>query len=123
MTAVLALSDRGINSFAQFATVIIIFIFVLGLAYLTTRFIAKYEKNQIVNKNIEIIETFRLSTNKFIAIVRVGEKYLALAIGKDTVTMLTELNADDLNLVSSDQVPTETFQEILNKAKNLIHKK
>lgn len=123
MTAILALSDSRVDSFAQFTTVIFIFILVLGLAYFTTRFIAKYEKNQNVNKNIEIIETYRLATNKFIAIVRVGEKYLALAIGKDDVTMLTELNEDDLNLVSPDKISTETFQDVLNKAKSLIHKK
>lgn len=123
MEALLGLDTSALESFAQLITVILIFLFVLALTYYTTRFVGKYQKTQMQSRNIEVIETFKVTANKFIQIVRTGDKYLVIAIGKDSITMLAELTEDELDFTPAETKGTESFQEILNKAKELVHKK
>ncbi len=91
---VLLTSDSG--SYAQFVTVLILFVVVLGLTALVTRWLAGYQKQQGGNNNIEILEAGRIGNNKYIQLVRVGEKIMAIAVCKDTVTMLGEIPKEQL---------------------------
>ena len=110
----LTMSD-GMSSYLQFITVLIIFVFVLAITLWTTRWIAGYQKSKSLNANMELIESFRLTNNKYIQIIRIGQKYLAVAIGKDSVTMLTEIPEDQLVLSDSAQTSMPNFKELLQK--------
>ena len=118
---ILTISD-SIDSFVQFLTVLIIFIFVLVITYLTTRYIAGVQKNRIRTGNMEIIETLRISNNKYLQIVKVGNRYLVMAVCRDTVTMLTELDEKELVFVESDTVSLPDFKGILEKATQMQKK-
>jgi len=121
---VIALSQSSrLESVWQLFTVSIVFVVVLGLAYYTTKWMAKIQKRQAFNKNIEVIETFKVTTNKYIQIVRTGEKYLVIAVGKDTITMLTEIDKEQIELSDNNLEQNESFSEILSKLKDLKHKK
>ena len=109
----------GIDMTAQFLTVVFILVIVLALAYVTTKWIANYQKGKNVNCNVEIIEVSKIAANKYIEIVRCGEKYLAIAIGKDTVTMLCELSKEQLNLDDENQSKSGGFKDLLEKAKTV----
>ena len=111
---ILTVSDRT-SSYLQFVTVLIIFVFVLAITLWTTRWIAGYQKTRNLNANMELIESFRLANNKYVQIIRVGQKYLAVAVGKDSVTMLTEIPEDQLMLLDSTQTPMPGFKELLQK--------
>ena len=118
---ILTISD-SIDSFVQFLTVLIIFIFVLIITYLTTRYIAGVQKNKIRTGNMELIETLRISNNKYLQIVKAGSKYLVMAVCRDTVTMLTELDEKELVFVENDTVSLPDFKGILEKAKQMQKK-
>ena len=112
-----------IESVAQFLTVLIIFIFVLAATWFTTKFIAGYQKGMLKGQNFEIIDTFRLTQNKYVQIMRVGNRYLALAICKDTVTVLCELEESDV--IRTDELSEKkplSFEDFLEKAKKLASK-
>jgi len=109
---VLAASSAG--SYAQFITVLLIFVVVLGITVLTTRWIANYQKQQSVNENVQVIETTRIANNKYIQIIRVGAKYMAVAVCKDTVTMLGEIPEEELK--EEKPVQNFSFREFLDKA-------
>lgn len=104
-----------VDSYAQFLAVLVVFVLVLGLTAWVTKWIANYQKQQSVNYNIEVLETTRLSGNKYIQIVRVGEKYVALAVCKDTVTKICEVPVEQLKerTASNQELP---FRELFNKA-------
>ena len=114
---ILAVSERT-DSYIQFITVLIIFLFVLLVTYCVTKWTAGYQRSQAANANAEILETIRLSGNKYIQIIRVGRKYLALAICKDTVTMLTEIPEQDLIFSDGSANKTLGFKDILEKIQN-----
>lgn len=122
MNVVLSVYHKG-NSFVQLMTMLIVFAFVLVLTYFATRFVAKYQKGMADNKrNIQVIETFRLTTNKYIQIIRAGEKYLVVGIGKDTITMLTELSEEEIQFAEETEYAGIKFQDVLEKAKALKKK-
>jgi flagellar protein FliO/FliZ len=105
----------GITGIIQFVTVVVIFIFVVGITLITTRWIANYQKGATFAGNIEVIETFRLTTNKYVQIIRVGEKYLAIAIGKDEVQFLAELDSEDIQRIPASQGVLPDFAGLLGR--------
>lgn len=117
-------STTGIDSFAQFLTVLLIFVGVLFLTYFSTKWIATYQKGKMFSSNIRVIETFKISSNKFIQIVRIGGTYYAIAIGKDEVTLLGELKEDEIQISESSQGFSQMdFRQILEKTKKINIKK
>ena len=102
------------DSYAQFITVLAVFVLVLAVTAAVTKWIAGYQKQQCANMNIEVIEMTRITNNKYIQIVRVGETYLAIAVCKDTVTLLGEIPEEQLNRGDSGQ--GFHFRELLDKA-------
>lgn len=111
---ILAVSGRT-DSYVQFMTVLILFVFVLGITYLVTRWIGGFQKSAAPNANMEIVETLRLSNNKYVQIIRVGQKYLAVAVCKDSVTMLTEVPKGDLCLSEGKPGGISGFKDVLAK--------
>ena len=108
-----------ISSIAQFITVLLIFLFVCVITYYTTKFIASFQSGKNHAKNIDVIETYRITNNKFIQIVRTGEKYMAIAVCKDSVTLLCELKEEEIVKQDLDGQQTESFKEIFEKVKQM----
>ena len=101
------------DSYAQFITVLLLFVLVLGITALTTRWIANYQKQAGTNENIQVIETARIANNKFVQIIRTGEKYFVVAVCKDTVTMLGEIPGEQLK--TGDPPQGFRFRELFDK--------
>lgn len=80
------------DGYLQFMTVLLLFLFVLAVTYVATRWIAGYQKGKSAGSNIELIETARIAPNKYLQLVRAGSKYLLIAVGKDEIHMLAELS-------------------------------
>lgn len=104
----------AVDGYAQLITVLLIFVLVLTVTALTTKWMANYQKQQGSNANIHVIETTRIANNKFVQIIRVGEKYIAVAVCKDTVTMLGEIPSDQIKL--PEDARGLTFKSIFEKA-------
>ena len=110
------------DSYLQFITVLVLFVFVLGITYVTTRWIANYQKGKNAGGNLEVIETMRITNNKYIQIVRAGDKYLAIAVGKDEIHMLAELPEEELMFTDTNVSSNMDFGSILDKFKRLSRK-
>ena len=114
------------NGIAQFLTALCIFVFVLLLAIFTTRWVGSYQKGQMTNKNIKVVETFRISSTKYIQILQIGSKYIAVAVSKDNVTKIADLSKEDI--VSFEENPDRTdvsppgttFSRVLENMKEQI---
>ena len=112
------LTESGhVDSFVQFVTVLLLFLIVLFITYGVTRWISGIQKTQMMGRNMEVIDTMRISSTKYLQIVRAGEKYLVIAVCKDTVTMLTELSAEEVSLGGKNEVNSLSFREIMDKMK------
>lgn len=118
---VIASMSGRIEAFAQLLTLLIIFIFVLAVTYYVTRFVGNYQKNKLSGSNINILETMRIANNKYIQIVKIGSRVFAIAVAKDTVSYLCELDEDELIYKESSSgkmlINNDNFKEILEKFK------
>jgi flagellar protein FliO/FliZ len=118
---VIASMSSRIEAFAQLLTLLIIFIFVLAVTYYVTRFVGNYQKNKLSGSNINILETMRIANNKYIQIVKIGSRVFAIAVAKDTVSYLCELDEDELIYKESSSgkmlINNDDFKEILEKFK------
>ncbi len=112
----------GMDGYLQFMTVLILFVFVLAVTYLVTRWIARYQKGRTGTGNLEIVETCRISQNKYVQIIRAGEKYLVVAVGKDEIHMLSELSAEELVFLEQNQEQAASFANVLDKVKKMTEK-
>ena len=120
----LLVTTSTIDSAAQLLTIIVLFIVVLIATWLTTRYVAGVQKGKLSGSNFETVDTFRLSQNKYVQIMRIGHKYLAVAVCRDTVTVLCELQEDEITF--RDEGFTQkavSFEDFFNKAKEIAGKK
>lgn len=115
-----------LETFLQLIGSLIIFIFVLLMVYLVTKWMGSVQKGQSHNKNLHIVETIGVGNNKMISIVQAGTEYLVVSIGKDEVHLLTKLSREELADLSFEEErdsSSESFTEVLKKLKEKLHKK
>ncbi len=113
----------SVSSISQLITVVLIFVLVLAATFYVTKWIARYQKVSGVGSNIEILETCRLSTTKYIQIIRVASKYVVIAVCKDSVTVLTELNDEEYEPPALKPGETPDFNKEFTKVLERLKKK
>ena len=107
-----------IDSAAQFATVLLAFVFVLALTIIGTRLVGNFQKKQSRTGNFEALEGFRLTNNKYLQLVRIGKRYYVLAIGKDEIGVVTEVDREELEFSEENGIPGTGFGKLLSSAKD-----
>ena len=127
------LLTSSFQSVMQLIGVVLIFLVVLALTYLTSKCVGGYQRINMKNKNLQIIESIGVGNNKYIALIKAGEEYLVVAIGKDEITMLAQLTEEQLTevpqfdqngvLISGNSKTADNFQEVMEKVKNRFPKK
>lgn len=101
---------------AELIAILVIFVLVLAFTLFVTKRLAGYQRGQRAGSNIELVETCPAGNGKYIQIVRVGETYVAVAVCKDSVTLLATIPKEQL-LFSSQGGSGTKFKELFYKAK------
>ncbi len=115
------------DDFLELIGVLLIFVFVLAITYLGSKWMAGYQKVHMKSKNLQIIETVAAGNNKMICLVKAGTEYLVVAVGKDEIHPLATLTEEQLIDLSFKAEGTtrkeETFQEVFGQLKDRLSKK
>ena len=114
------------ESALRFITVFLIFILVLFISHLTTKFVGNYQKGQMSGGNIRLLEAARLNSNAYIQIVRVANRILVLAVSKESVSTLCELSEDEYESIREDAnnvSSNSAFVNFLDAAKKAYSQK
>lgn len=125
------LLNSWLSSVGQLIGVLAVFVLVLLLTWFVTRWISGYQQSQMHNQNLKVIETLKLTVNSYIQIIEVGDVYLAIAVSKDHIEKLAELDKDQLKIPkkqgmanhAAGQGMDESFHSILDKVKHRLPKK
>ena len=83
-----------------------------------SHYLHNHRKEIDEEEQAEIIEAIRLTSNKYVEIIRAGEdRYFVVAVGKDEVTVLGEISSDQLKDIdmSNSMESTMDFKAILEK--------
>jgi flagellar protein FliO/FliZ len=102
----------------QLLGLVFILIMILIAAYYTSKFVGKMSLGQFKNSNFKVIDTYRISPNKFIQIVKIANKYIVLAVGKDNINYITELDESEVLTKDDNAKENMNFKQILEKIKN-----
>ena len=116
-------STSSMSSILSVISLILIFIFIVALAYFTTKFIAKYQNNSMNSRsNIRVIESFSMGSNKFVAIIEVSNNFYVIGVGKEEITLIDKLDSDSISNIKNGQMKDFgkkiDFKEILSQIKN-----
>lgn len=107
--------------------------FVIGLIFLTAWLLKKMNKQNGTfgvygkNNSMKIVECLPISTDKQLLIVSVGGKNLLLGVSPAGVNLVTELNAEDMEIINLQALEGKNteldFKSILGGIKNLKNPK
>lgn len=110
------------SNFLQLLGIVIVFIIILVITYFTTKWIGSSGYAGGRCQNIKAVETYRIGQNKFIQILKAGDKYFLVGVSKDRIDLLAELNAEDLKFDENTKKEAVSFKDILSRV-NEKHKK
>lgn len=111
-------SGSGWESFIQLIGLIILLALIIAATYFTTRLIGNVKQGQMKNSNFTLIDAYRVSPNKLLQIVKIGDKYVVLAVCKDTITYITELDEDSVTARNYQTNEKLSFSKLFEKVRN-----
>lgn len=97
---------------------VIVFVIILVVAYFVTKWIGTSGITGTKSNNIKVIETYKITQSKYIQILRIADKYVAVAVCKDHIEYLTEINEEEIILPQTDGASNINFLQILKNVKN-----
>ena len=106
----------GNGGYLDIVVLIVVFILILVAAYYATKWVSTMGTNLQKNKNVKVLEVFRLSQTKFIYLVKIGDKVSALGVTKDHIEFICEVEEDSLHF-EQQFAAHGSFKEIFNKSK------
>lgn len=123
----LLLTTSSMDSFLELIGVLLVFVFVLVITYLCSKWMAGYQKIHMKSKNLQVIESIPAGNGKVISLVKAGTQYLVVGIGKDEMEHLATLTEEQLTDFSFQEEKSagkeESFQEIFGQFKERLSKK
>jgi flagellar protein FliO/FliZ len=113
------------ENFLQLLGVSILFIFVLIATYLTTKFVGNVKLGQYKNSNFKVLETYKITQNKYLQLIQIGKRYFVISVGKDIINFITELNETDIEFTEMGRKQvnfTDIIAKLTNKQNENEHK-
>jgi len=120
---ILEIGTSSTSSILQLLGVSILFIFILVITYYTTKFVGGVKLGQIKKGNFKVLETNKVTQNKYLQLIQIGTRYFVIAVGKDDIRLITELKEDEM--IKQDQLvkKNENFLDIITKITNIRNDK
>lgn len=106
------------GSLWQMFGLVLLLIIILFAAYYTSKFVGKMTMGQLKNSNFQVIDAYRITPNKVLQIIKVGNKFLLIAITKDEINLITELDESEVFIKDTGTKEIQSFKQILDKLKN-----
>lgn len=105
------------GNFMQLVGLVLLLIVILVGAYFTTKIVGGIKLQQLHNSNFHLIDSYRISPNKILQLVKIGNKFVVIAIGKDTMNVITELDEKEVIIRETGGAELPNFKQILDKLK------
>ena len=112
---IFSLGMSSTDNLLQLLGLVVLFIVILIITFYTTKLIGGIKAGQQKKGNIKVLETFRVTQNKYLQLVQIGKKYIVIAIGKNEIQLITELQESDLNEAEEYIKQDFKFMDILSK--------
>lgn len=104
----------------ELIVLIIIFVLIIIACYYATKFIGGKQLKQMKHSNFTVLDTYRITQNKFLQLVRMGNQYVVIAVTKDSVLVITHLTEEEVIKPDNKTNEVASFKHILS---DIVHKK
>jgi flagellar protein FliO/FliZ len=103
----------------QAVTFLLIFVFVVFLAYYVTAFINKKALNIYKGNNFDIVDHLNLGKDKNLYIIKVCNEYLLFSVTNNSIVYVKTLTADDVKMKDKNSSFKQSLNISLNNLKKL----
>ena len=107
-----------LGSIAQIFGMLFAFILILAAAYYVSKYFSKYALKARENSNIKVVETSRITVDKYLQIIEVNGQFFLIGITKNNVNLISELDSDKIKACVHKEIERFSFKEFLEKAKS-----
>ena len=107
--------NSTMNNSLELFGLLIMFLIILVAAYFASRFFGQNKMGQLRNKNFKVIETFKVAPNKFLQLIKMGNRFVVIAIGKDEMHVITELSEEEVILQVEGEQRNMKFSDLIAK--------
>jgi flagellar protein FliO/FliZ len=107
-----------LDNVLQLIGLLILLAVILAGTYYVTRFVGRLNQGQLKKSNFEVIDACRLSRSSYLQIIKIADEYYVIAVGRDSVSFITKLEADKVIKREADAEPKTSFKQILEKFKS-----
>lgn len=105
------------NSVLKLIGLIILCVLIIAASYFTTRFVGKKQLKTQAKSNFKNIDIYRVSNNKYLQIIQAGTRYFLISVGKDNVSLISELKEEDI--VNWPPEPKNlSFKDVMSNIRN-----
>ena len=115
---VLMRTSGTIGSLAQIFGMLVAFALIVAAAYFVSKYFGKYALKTRENSNIKVVETSRVTADKYLQIVEVGGRYFLIGITKTNINLISEVDGDKIKANLPVEAERFSFKEFLDKAKS-----
>ena len=109
----LSFGASGVESVLKLIGLIILCVIIIAASYFTTRFVGKRQSGAGGESNFKSLDIYRINQNKYLQLIAVGTRYFVIAVSKDNVQLIAELDEDDITYWRSEK--KVSFKDIMSK--------
>lgn len=99
-----------------------IFVLILVACVWTTRFVAGHQMQRGRNSNFKPIETYQITQNRYLHLVQIGTRYFVVSVTKENISLIAELNEEEIVAKPEATGKQRSFKEILSEFKVKVDK-
>ncbi len=115
MVFLLTSGYSGTQSILKLIGLLILCALIIAASYYVTRLIGRREAGKSGSSNFQVIDAYRLTPNKYLQIIKIGSRFFCIAVSKDDVRLICELDEEDIEIRKKPE-KVLSFKEILAKA-------
>lgn len=109
--------SNSFSIFGQLFSLVLIFLFVLFLAFFSTKLIASSRFSRKKSSNIFLIDSLSVGYNNHLQIIKVGEQFFLIAMNKDGISLISSLEKENIAFdytTETDLDKSFTFDKVLS---------
>ena len=103
----------GVESVLKLIGLILLCIIIIAASYYTTKFVGNRQAGMTGESNFKSLDIYRLNQNKYLQLIEVGRRYFVIAVSKDSVQFIAELEKDDITYWRTEK--KVSFKDIMSK--------
>lgn len=110
-------SDGGSmwSLFGSFLYIMLVLAFIILVCWFILRLTGRVRKRGSASGNLYLVESILVSAQNVVQIVKAGDKYLVIGVTKERITLLSELDAEQIKEITPNTPIGASFSKVLER--------